>query len=55
LLPLLLLLLQVALRRVLQVVDPRMTDAETSSYIRCSSLEPDTDWCAAQLAWRYHD
>ncbi|WIA41427.1 hypothetical protein OEZ86_005009 [Tetradesmus obliquus] len=35
---------EVALRRVLQVIDPALTDAEASRLITCSSLEPNTDW-----------
>jgi hypothetical protein len=35
---------QVALRRVLQVIDPKMPDAEASRYIVCSQVDNVTDW-----------
>jgi hypothetical protein len=38
---LLLWLLQVALRKVLQVIDPRLSAEEASSYIVCSSYNAD--------------
>jgi hypothetical protein len=43
-----LLLPQVALRRVLQTIDAGMPDAEASRYIICSQSEQDTDWCVTQ-------
>jgi hypothetical protein len=35
---------QVALRRVLQVIDRNMTDAEASELINCSPKENTTNW-----------
>jgi hypothetical protein len=37
-------LLQVALRRVLQAMEPGMSDAEASNFIKCSRIENGTDW-----------
>ncbi|WIA41421.1 hypothetical protein OEZ86_005004 [Tetradesmus obliquus] len=35
---------EVALRRVLQVIDPRLNGAEASSFIECSNVDAGTDW-----------
>jgi hypothetical protein len=42
-----LLLLQVALRRVLQVIDPQMTDAEAKKFVKCSGFEDNSTWWVA--------
>lgn len=40
------LLLQVALRKVLQLIDSNLTDIQASDYINCAKAELGTDWCA---------
>ncbi|WIA36815.1 hypothetical protein OEZ86_008070 [Tetradesmus obliquus] len=35
---------EVALRKVLQVIDPALTDKEASSFITCAAVERDTNW-----------